>query len=437
MPTNQCAAMLIAAPASGQGKTTVTAGLARFHREQGRQVRVFKTGPDYIDPMILERASGNPVYPLDLWMVGEDECRRRLSEAAGNADVILIEGVMGLYDGKPSSADLALCLDVPILLTVDASAMAQTFAAVVHGLTSYREGLSFAGIIANRVGSTGHSQLLRRCVGTTPPYLGGLLRDPAVEIPSRHLGLLQAHEVEDLEQRLSTAAAALAETEAVRLTKPLTFTSTPTTSPPQTLAGHRIGVAKDEAFSFIYPANLELLSALGAELSFFSPLRDPELPSVDSLYLPGGYPELHLGDLTENQGMRAAIARFAHRGGNIYAECGGMLYLFETLRDKQGHEAEMVGLLSGAALMQPRLCGLGMQSLTLAQGELRGHTFHHSRLRTSLQPWLRGRRQDGSVEGESVYRTGSVIASYLHLYFPGNPEAAASLFAGSNQYPPC
>jgi cobyrinic acid a,c-diamide synthase len=391
-------------------------------------VRVFKTGPDYIDPMILEQASGNPVYPLDLWMVGEDECRRRLSEAASEADIILIEGVMGLYDGTPSSADLALCFGVPVLLAVDASAMAQTFAAIVHGLTSYRDGLCFAGVVANRVGSPGHAQLLRRCVGARPPYLGGLLRDSAMEIPSRHLGLLQAPEVEDLEQRLATAAAALAKTEAVTLTESVAFSATPGPAPPRLLSGRRIGVAKDEAFSFIYPSNLELLSALGAELSFFSPLRDPELPSVDSLYLPGGYPELHLQTLSQNRDMKAAIARFARQGGGVYAECGGMLYLFDTLRDKQGCEAAMVGLLSGAALMQARLCGLGMQSLTLPKGELRGHTFHHSRLQTSLRPWIRGRRQDGSAEGEFVYRTGSVIASYLHLYFPGNPEAAASLF---------
>ncbi|WP_442954820.1 nucleotide-binding protein, partial [Pelomicrobium sp.] len=146
----RCPALLVAAPASGQGKTTATAALARLHRSQGRRVRAFKTGPDFLDPMILERACGAPVYTLDLWMVGEAECRRRLFEAAGEADLILVEGVMGLYDGEPSSADLAIALGLPVLLVVDASAMAQTFAAVCHGLATYRPGLRVAGVVANR-----------------------------------------------------------------------------------------------------------------------------------------------------------------------------------------------------------------------------------------------------------------------------------------------
>jgi len=420
--------MLIAAPASGQGKTTVTAGLARYHRECGRRVRVFKTGPDFIDPMILERASGNPVHPLDLWMVGEEACRARLSKAAEEADIILIEGVMGLFDGTPSSADLAQCFGVPILLTVDARAMAQTFAAVVHGLTSYRQELHFAGVIANRVGSPGHGELLRRCVAAEPAFRAALLRNPAVEIPSRHLGLLQAAEVEDLEQRLAAAATAVGETEAVALPEPVTFEAASAAEAPRLLEGQRIGIARDEAFSFLYAANLELLNALGAELTFFSPLHDSELPPVDSLYLPGGYPELHLEGLAGNHRLRTAIARFARNGGVVYAECGGMLYLFENLRDKHGREAELVGLLAGSALMQSRLSGLGMQSLTLPEGELRGHTFHHSILESPLAPWTRGQPQGSSAQGEAVYRVGSVIASYLHLYFPSNPEAAARLF---------
>ncbi|WP_461482713.1 nucleotide-binding protein, partial [Porticoccus sp.] len=217
-----CPALLIAAPASGQGKTTLVAALARYHRRRGLKVRVFKTGPDFIDPMIHRVASGAAVHQLDLWMVGEPQCRRLLYEAACEADLILVEGVMGLFDGEPSSADLALKFGLPVAAVIDASAMAQTFGAVAQGLASYRADLSFAGVVANRVASEGHAKMLRDSLAAVP-WLGGISRSAAIELPERHLGLHQAMDIDDLEQRLDAAADLLAEAPLAQLPEPVAF----------------------------------------------------------------------------------------------------------------------------------------------------------------------------------------------------------------------
>lgn len=428
-PTVTCPALLISAPASGQGKTTLTAALARYHRNQGRRVRVFKTGPDFLDPMILERAASQPVYQLDLWMVGESGCQQLLAQAANQAELLLIEGVMGLFDGTPSSADLAQHFGVPVLALIQADAMAQTFGALAYGLAHYRPGLPFAGVLANGVASPGHAARLAESIPPGLCYYGALPDDPAIALPHRHLGLVQAAEVSDLERRLEAAAAAIAQTGLADLPEPVTFPATaPTESLPRWLAGQRIGIARDTAFAFLYPANLDLLRTLGAELVFFSPLYDTALPVVDSLYLPGGYPELHLAQLAGNERMLAAIRQHHQAGKPLYAECGGMLYTLESLADTTGNRAELLRLLPGHAVLQPRLVGLGMQTVRLPEGELRGHTFHHSRLTTALRPLTHGIRQRGAQLGEAVYRLGRFTASYLHLYFPSNPAAAAHLF---------
>jgi cobyrinic acid a,c-diamide synthase len=424
--TRRCPALLVSAPASGQGKTTVTAALARFHREQGRHVRVFKTGPDFLDPMILERASGNPVYQLDLWMVGEAACRQLLYDAADEADLILIEGVMGLFDGEPSSADLARAFGVPVLAVVDAGAMAQTFGALAHGLASYRPDVPFAGVLANRVASPNHGRMLAQSMPPGLRYFGGLARNPAMQLPDRHLGLVQAQEIADLEERLQAGAKAIAETNLTALPEPVGFEPVTLPALPALLAGVRIGVARDTAFAFLYRKNIDLLRAMGAELCFFSPLADTALPDVDSLYLPGGYPELHLERLQTNHAMKQALRAHAAAGKPILAECGGMLYLLESLTDKDGNRATMTGLLPGHAVMQKRLAALGLQEITLPEGRLRGHTFHHSRLETPLAPLARAHDPRGTA-GESVYRVNRLSASYVHLYFASNPEAAARL----------
>ncbi|MGZ5075196.1 MAG: cobyrinate a,c-diamide synthase [Methylobacter sp.] len=423
-----CPALFIAAPGSNHGKTTITAALARYHLGQGRKVRVFKSGPDFLDPMILEQACGQPVYQLDLWMVGEDECRRLLYEAALEADLILIEGVMGLFDGEPCSADIAELFSVPVLGVIDAAATAQTLGAIAYGLANYRSGLKFAGILANNVASPGHDAMIRQGMPPDLCYFGGMMRDSRFALPERHLGLVQAEEVLDLEPRILAAASAIASTGLSVLPELVEFTAPVQETPAELLAGVRIGIARDTAFSFIYAANLDLLQRMGAMPIFFSPLADTALPDVDSIYLPGGYPELHLQTLQDNLGMKAALQTHFQQGKPIYAECGGMLYLLESITDKAGNRADMVGLLPGQAIMQARLKGLGCQSAPTPGGILRGHTFHYSLIETPIAPFAFGKHSHRTSEGEAIYQLERLTASYLHCYFASNPAAAAQLF---------
>jgi len=424
-----CPALFITAPGSNHGKTTVTAALARYHVEQGRKVRVFKSGPDFLDPMILERACGLPVYQLDLWMTGETECRRLLYEAALEADLILIEGVMGLFDGEPCSADLAELFAAPVLAVIDATGSAQTLGALAYGLANYRPNLLFAGVLANNVASPRHNDMILQGMPPDLHYFGGIPRDNRFVLPERHLGLVQAEEVPDLESRMSAAATAISETGLATLPKAVSFTASKQEAPPQLLTGLCIGIARDTAFSFIYAANLDVLRAMGATLRFFSPLADAALPDVDSIYLPGGYPELHLQTLQDNQAMKKALQTHFQQGKPIYAECGGMLYLLESIEDKAGNRAEMVGLLPGHAVMQNRLKGLGFQSAPMPGGVLRSHTFHHSLIETPLVPIAFGERVHNTSAGEAIYRLNRLTASYLHCYFASNPIAAAQLFS--------
>lgn len=424
-------ALFIAAPASGQGKTLTTAALAWHYRQQGKQVRVFKTGPDFLDPMILTEASGNSVGNLDQFMGSQQECQRQIAAAAQYADLILVEGVMGLYDGTPSSADMAALLGLPVLLVIDAAAMAQTFGALALGLTRYDPRLTFAGVVANRVASPRHAQMLQDSLPMGVPWWGTLAHEAGIALPERHLGLVQAGEIHDLQQRLSLAALGLPD--ALK-----TLSALPTFSPPTTtadpvitrqLAGCRLAIARDAAFSFIYPANLDTLTALGAELRFFSPLAGEPLPACDALWLPGGYPELHLERLSAQGALRTALHQHHADGKPLWAECGGMTYLAQRLISVEGAGAAMAGLIPGEAAVQPRLSALGLQVLDTPWGELRGHTFHYSRLSTSWEPALHARTQR-DTQGEAVYRFTGLMASYLHSYFPSNPVATAHIFLG-------
>lgn len=427
-PKTHCPALFITAPGSNHGKTTITAALARYHVGQGRKVRVFKSGPDFLDPMILERACGQPVHQLDLWMMGEAECRRLLYEAALEADLILIEGVMGLFDGEPCSADVAVLFSVPVLAVIDATGTAQTLGAIAYGLATYRPKLLFAGVLANNVASTRHNEMIMQGMPPDLRYFGGIPRDSRFVLPERHLGLVQAEEVLDLDSRMLTAATAIAQTGLANLPEAVEFIPPDHKAPPQLLSGIRIGIARDTAFSFIYAANLDLLRAMGTTLMFFSPLNDTELPDVDSIYLPGGYPELQLQTLQDNLAMKSALRTHFQQGKPIYAECGGMLYLLDSLTDKSGLRGDMVGLLPGHAIMQDRLKGLGYQSAPMPGGMLRSHTFHHSLIETPLTPFAFGERVHNTSEGEAIYQLNRLTASYLHCYFASNPTAAAQLF---------
>lgn len=426
-----CPALFIGAVASGQGKTTIAAALARAHRRRGLRVRVFKTGPDFLDPTILERASGAPVDSLDLWMVGESACRQRLAEAAREADLIIVEGMMGLFDGTPSSADLASRFGLPVAAVVDAQAMAQTFGAIALGLARFDPSLDFHGVFANRVGSDYHAQLLKDALPDDVRWLGHVPGSEDISLPERHLGLHAAIEIDDLDARIDRAADALAATALAQLPPPVDFDAPPEPPLPRLLDGLHVAVARDAAFSFVYPANLRLLSALGARVTEFSPLADDALPAAtDAVYLPGGYPELHAPALARNTRTSSAIRAHAAAGKPLFAECGGMLYLLDTLTDSAGQTTPMLGLLPGRATLSKRLAALGMQSIAGVHGEMRGHTFHYSHVETPLAPALIARYAQSDAPGEAIYRVGTIVASYLHGYWPSNPDFIAALFHG-------
>ena len=435
----RCPALFISAPASGHGKTTITAALARLYRRDGKKIRVFKTGPDFLDPMVLEQASGQPVHNLDLWLGGEDHCRRQVALAAAEADMILVEGVMGLYDGEPSSADLAHLLGIPVIAVINARGMAQTAGALAQGLVSYRPELRFAGVLANGVASPRHAQMLRQGLQNARPavpLLTGLQRDMQFSLPERHLGLVAAPEIADLDARLDALADRMASTSLAKLPAPVDFgTPPPDKVLPRLLQGRTIAVARDAAFSFIYGANLAVLEDMGASLAFFSPLADDPVPPCDAVWLPGGYPELHLATLQAGSVTKAGLRAHAEAGRALYAECGGMLYLLDTVIGQDGSAGTMCGILPGQATVQPRLQGLGYQTLALnlpgAVGEhMRCHTFHYSRAVVGAQFLARGERLFDSSEGEVVYRRHQVTASYLHAYFRSAPRTVAALLGG-------
>ncbi|MBI2308118.1 MAG: cobyrinate a,c-diamide synthase [Rhodocyclales bacterium] len=424
-----CPTLLVAAPASGQGKTTVVAALARLHARQGRKVRVFKCGPDFLDPQIHAVASGAPCANIDLWMCGEADARWRLAEAARDADLILIEGVMGLFDGDPSAAELATRLGIPILTVIDGAAMASSFGAIAYGLKHYRPGTPLSAAFANRVGSDYHAELLKKSLPDDIRWMGALPRDDYAAMPERHLGLLPAAEIADLSARLDRMADALAKTDAAVLPPAVDFADAPPPQLPPLLAGRTIAVARDAAFCFLYPANLDCLAAMGARLTFFSPLADAALPDCDAVWLPGGYPELHGDALAANRPLWASLAAHVAAGKPALAECGGMMALFETLADVAGNAHRLAGLLPGRVAMQKRLAALGMQEVALDGGDaIRGHTFHYSQAETPLAPFARAAKKQGASAGEPVYRVQRLTASYLHLYFPSNPVAVAGLF---------
>jgi len=437
-PSLACPALFISAPASNQGKTTITAAMARWHRRLGRRVRVFKTGPDFLDPQILERACGAPVYSLHLWMVGEAGCRSLLEDAARNADLILIEGVMGLFDGKPSGADLAETFNIPVLAVIDGQAMAQTFAAMAFGLARFRPSLPFYGVFANRVNTQGHADLLQENLPADIAWAGHLPSSTEITLPSRHLGLTQANEIADLDDRLDCAAEALGKTSLAALPPPVLFRAFDMPSTvvsavsKATLAGRHIAIARDAAFAFIYPANVDLLEAMGATVTLFSPLADEPVPvETDAVFLPGGYPELHAAQLSRQHVTAASLQSHVQAGKPVLAECGGMLYLMDALQDSAGASWPMLGILPGTSAMQTKLAALGMHRLATPAGEIRGHTFHYSRTESVMHVCAQTRHATRDSPGEFVYQQGNVIATYFHAYWPSNPEAIAALFNGN------
>jgi len=419
---------LIAAPSSNSGKTTLTLGLLRWLHHQGLKVQPFKCGPDYIDTKHHSLAAHSPSINLDTFMMSEGHLRSVYAKYSEGADVVITEGVMGLFDGadrmKGSSAEIAMLLDLPVILVVNAKAMAYSVAPLIYGFMHFNPQLQIAGVIFNFVNTESHYQFLKDAcedIGVTP--LGYVPASDDIRIPSRHLGLAISPD-NDYDAIIERAAAHISKT--VDLAQLLAITRKPvppapvqTVSPPS--GTRRISVAMDEAFNFTYAENLAVLQSHG-QVTTFSPLHDAQLPDTDLLYLAGGYPELFLEQLSTNLTMRASILEYCANGGKVIAECGGMMYLGETLADSTGKEYPMVGFLSLKTTMKDAKLSLGYREIEVGLNRFKGHEFHYSACtETAALPKL-GKvfNARGMEVSTPVYRKDNVIASYIHLYWGEN-----------------
>ncbi len=428
--------IIIAAPASGSGKTTITLALLRALRRQGRKVGAFKVGPDYIDPMFHARASGRPSVNLDSWAMRIETLAGLGDRVADGVDLVLGEGVMGLFDGaadgQGSTADLAALLDLPVLLVVDVRGMGASAAALIEGFTHHRDDVEIAGILLNRVASAGHEALLRRACDDrfAQPVLACLPSDPRLELPARHLGLVPAAELPELEGWLDRAAEIIGERtdldRLVRLARPFGLGLYGPPARPLRPLGQRIAVASDIAFAFAYPATIEGWRVAGADILPFAPLADqaPD-PAADAVYLPGGYPELHAGRLAASRQFLHGLRTAAARGVFIYGECGGYMALGGTLTDGAGEHHAMAGLLPVAtSFAEPRL-QLGYRRLKLLEASplgqagttYRGHEFHYASLVDTgdAPPLFDASDARGQPLGRLGARVGAVAGSFLHL----------------------
>jgi cobyrinic acid a,c-diamide synthase len=445
--------LMVAGTASGVGKTTVTLAIIASLRSRGYTVQPFKGGPDFLDTTHHSRIAGRKARNLDTWMLSEEANHAVLQQAAAGADALVVEGMMGLFDGKEgqsdagSSAEIARLLKLPVLLVVDCAKSARSAAAVVLGFESFDPALPLAGVVLNRVASEHHYRLLAAAIQSrcNTPILGWLPRDARITIPERHLGLHAAAESDVAIETLARFAEEhLKMDELLRLHCPVDAPAPSAAAMPEALldagARPRIGVASDRAFSFYYEDNLDLLRAQGAEIVPFSPITDQALPpDLDALYLGGGYPELYARQLSENRSMLEQVRAFAHAGGAIYAECGGMLYLSQQLNTIEGEAYSLAGVLPLTMEMTSRLVDFGYVTVTFSQDCLlgrkgtvvRGHSFHYSRVASSgpvktsydVEFSLSGKRQQ---EGLTL---DNVLASYVHLHFRANPAVAEHLMA--------
>ena len=468
-------ALVVAGTKSGCGKTSVALGLMRGLTRRGLTVAAFKAGPDFIDPGHHALATGRPSHNLDDWMCGEDAMRAIFARHAAGADIAVVEGVMGLFDGLSatdeagSTARLAKLLGLPVLLVVDASSMARSVAALARGYLDFDPDLRFCGVLLNNAGSDSHAALLAEAMTAAVPDVplwGVLSRRADIVAPSRHLGLVTAEDSHDAGPRLD----ALADWIEAAVDLPARLSALPVPSPapyqapdqpvqpspphpggpggmipPDGVQGQRpcilLGIARDAAFCFYYAENLRLLEAAGARLVEFSPLTDTALPDgLDGLYLGGGYPELHAGRLAENAAMRRAVQAFCLSGRAVYAECGGFMYLMEALTDPDGRVFPMAGVFPLQAVMGPRFAALGYREVETRADTLlgpagtvvRGHEFHYSRLEgvpagVPAVYGLTGRT--GVIDAPEGFVAGRTLGSYVHLHFAGTPAVAAHFAA--------
>ncbi|WP_373228677.1 cobyrinate a,c-diamide synthase [Cohnella sp.] len=438
--------LVIAGTGSGVGKTTLTIGLMAALRKKGYAVQGFKCGPDYIDPSYHTAVTGRVSRNLDSWMLSHEIVKEIYCRGSKDADICVIEGVMGLYDGKSpltnegSTAEISMILDAPIILVVNCQSMARSAAAIVKGFQCFTPTIQIVGVIANKVGSEGHYKIVKEAIEQEchVPVLGYLKREDLIEIPERHLGLvpsIERGELAPLFDKLAdlvTANIDLDKLIELSSSKPVTFNETLFPSIPLR-AKVKIAIAKDAAFNFYYPENLELLEAYGAELHYFSPLAGEALPiDADGLYIGGGFPEEFAEQLMRNEDVKASIVKKISAGLPTLAECGGFMYLSEAIIDTQGNSYEMVGLVPGKVKMQRKLAALGYREMTGSTenfllgplDQAKGHEFHYSVFEPKedqeIQPayqtkGLRGTKQEG-------YLQLNVVAGYIHFHFASAPD---------------
>ena len=431
MPTR----LLIAAPTSGCGKTTFTLGLLRALRNRGLRVQPFKCGPDYIDPMYHKMAAGTESVNLDTFMSSADHVRELFHRYGDDADVCVVEGAMGLFDGydgmRGSAAEIALLLDIPVVLLVSAKSVAYSVAPLIYGFRHFNPSLRIAGVVFNFVASDRQLSTLRKaCTDAGVPCLGCLHRNPGLAIPSRHLGL--SIEEEAAAEQLIQLAAEEVDALSASLLPPVPHRPSQTGQRSTDIhnslptSSHSIAIACDAAFNFTYRANIDTLREHG-NIVPFSPLRDDALPPCDFLYLPGGYPELFAKQLADNVAIRQAIREYAEAGGHILAECGGFMYLCRDIDD-----IPMCGVLPFSATMQGARLHLGYRQMNLNGIIVRGHEFHYSTIReTSLPPSVASLSSQQNATGGPVptplYRYKNVVAGYTHWYWADNPRFIPSL----------
>ncbi len=446
---------IIAAASSGAGKTTVSMGLMAAFRKRGLICQPFKVGPDFIDPGYHSIVCGRPSINLDTWMMPQRYVIESFWKHSEGADIAIIEGVMGLLDGgDTSSAEIARILDLPVILVLDAGGMAETAGAILYGLKNYDKRLNIAGAILNRVGSNIHYKMILEAISGRwgAELFGYMKKDGAIGIKERHLGLVTAIENrpsdETIEQLIRTVEegvdldAILKKVEVKAKVKKRNPQPQPKPKPKPSSKKVRLAVAYDEAFSFYYQDNLDMLEALGAELCWFSPLKDQRLPEgVEGIYIGGGYPEVYAEILEKNSPLKEEIRTLADDGLPIYAECGGMIYLSQGIFSGDGIFYKMAGIIPKRARMEKKLAAIGYREVELLKdcilgrkgNKIRGHEFHYSRLEGNPHDYngkkieylyqVTDKRGSISVEG---FGYKNLVASYIHLHFASNTEAVTS-----------
>ncbi len=435
--------LVIAAPQSGSGKTTLTCGILAALRARGVKAQAFKVGPDYIDPGYLGLASGRAAHNLDTWLMDEDAMLRVFASQASRADVAVVEGVMGLYDGGTggvsSTAQIARLLRAPVVLAIDCKSMGDSAAALALGFREYDRSVDFRGVILNRLGSASHERMIREAIARVDiPVLGALRRDERFVMPERHLGLLPTdenagHSFDDLAQTAAQSVDLDALMSVARSAAKLEVRADQLY-----LCRERavIAVARDAAFSFYYPESLDQLKRSGARIVFFSPLNDAALPPCDGVIFGGGFPEMFAKDLAANESMKASIRAAIAANVPVYAECGGYMYLTRSLTDFDGQTFAMVGAVPASCRMNDRLQTVGYVECTALRDSplceagtvVRGHEFHFSTTTPdagteTAAAWQFVKKRTGATYAAG-YANGSLVASYLHLHFAGNPEMA-------------